>query len=70
MRREYWRALFLAEYYIWQALRGGRLPGGNPISGKPRAKRSDPGDYGESLAAYKAMGRYWLARATALRGVG
>jgi hypothetical protein len=49
-----------AEYYIWSALRGHCLPGGDPLTGRPRGRYEFPSSCGESLAAYKAMGRYWL----------
>lgn len=56
----YEEALFRATYYRWVAGKGGALPGGDPVTGRPRSHFS-LSDVAESRAAYLAMARHWLA---------
>jgi hypothetical protein len=61
----YWEAVERAAYYRWAAQRGLALPGNDPVTG--RRRDSLLVDREESLVAFKAMARLWLARARQLR---
>lgn len=67
-RARYQTATFKAHYYLWSAIRGHVLSGGDPITGKPPQKRfHDPLAREEGRAAHKALCRFWLDRAAAIR---
>ncbi|MFW6083742.1 MAG: hypothetical protein ACODAA_00840 [Gemmatimonadota bacterium] len=65
-RRIYHAMLARAAYYRWSALRGHTLPGGDPVTGRPRSNCGAL-HRRESRAAYLAMARHWLARARSFR---
>ena len=59
-----------AAYYRWSAARNDVLPGGDPQTGRPRAKSYVFCDYQtirESRAAYLAMARVCVVRAREIR---
>lgn len=71
LRKAYTEAIFRANFYSWMARRGEPLPGGDPVSGKPRSSQRFTAwgrEFGqEGRAAYKAMARFWLQKAREIR---
>jgi hypothetical protein len=63
-RRRYHEAIRYAQFYTWNALRGHALPGNDPFTTcRANAHRGRE----ESRVAYKAMARFWLEKARAIR---
>ena len=66
LQGEYANLLERAAYYRWESARRCSLPGGDPISGRPRTTASRL-DCDEGRAAYRAMARVALEHAKRLR---
>jgi hypothetical protein len=67
-KKHYHDAMKRATYYRWAAARPQTLPGGDPATGTPRnhwIRRRVFED--EAKVAYKAMARFWLEKARAIR---
>lgn len=66
--RPYRRHARKAEFYRWCAIRGHTVPGNDPLTGRPMADGPlSHENRAASREAYKAMARYHLDRARALR---
>ena len=70
-RALYQDAIARARYYVWSAKGFPRLPGNDPITGRPRKQGlgtyHDQMAIAEARAAYKAMAKVWLDHARKIR---
>ena len=62
----YFDAFFLAEFYLWSALRGFPLVGNCPLTGRPYGGH-DQVAREQGRICNKALARYWLQRARRIR---
>ena len=66
-QRPYFRAAYLAEYYLWYALRGMPPVGNCPITGKRYRVGVDTRQRACAVQMNKAAARFWLAEARNIR---